>query len=117
MVEKVGKFTITVPEGHEQAGQKIDKAFTYQECQTDEEATQVLADKKLSIREMVNDKLKLNSRSNAYQAALLPYQPPKVSEEDIKERMVRDYIRLGKSEAVARKLVDAALSAMDAVDE
>lgn len=70
-----------------------------------------MTDKKLSLLEMVNDKLKANARSNAYQAALLPYRPSEVSPEDIKERMVRDYIRLGVPEAMARAQVEALLNA------
>jgi hypothetical protein len=112
----VGKFTFAVPEGHAEAGKKIEKAFEYQELETVEEAQQVLAEKKLSIVDLVNDKLKANARSNSYQAALLPYRPSEVSQDDIVERMVRDYIRLGKTEEVARKLVQAALAAMDAVE-
>jgi hypothetical protein len=60
---------------------------------------------------MVNDNLKANARSNAYQAALLPYRPSEVSAEDIKERMIRDYIRLGIPEDTARKQVEALLAA------
>lgn len=107
----VGKFSFAIPEGHAQAGEKIEKAFDYQVCDNDAEATTVLADKKLSITELVNDKLKANARSNAYQAALLPYRPSEVSPEEIKERMVRDYIRLGIPEDTARKQVEALLAA------
>lgn len=107
----VGKFTFAVPEGHAQAGEKMEKAFEYQQVETADEATKVLADKNLSIVELVNDKLKANARSNAYQAALLPYRPSEVSPEDIKERMIRDYIRLGIPEDTARKQVEALLAA------
>lgn len=107
----IGKFSFAVPEGHAQAGEKIEKAFEYQIVEDDAEATQVLTDKKLSIVELVNDKLKANARSNAYQAALLPYRPSEVSPEEIQERMVRDYIRLGVAEEVARKQVASLLNA------
>lgn len=105
MKTSVAKFSITVPETHPEAGKKIEKAFEYQECENDAEAAKVLADKKLSIVEMVNDKLKANARSNAYQAALLPYKPSEVSQDDIVERMVRDFIRVGKTEEFARRKV------------
>lgn len=111
MKSLVGKFSFAVPEGHAQAGEKIEKAFEYQECETTEEAEKVLTEKKLSLVELVNDKLKANARSNAYQAALLPYRPSEVAPEDIKERMIRDYIRLGIPEETARKQVDALLNA------
>lgn len=107
----VGKFTFAVPEGHAEAGKKIEKAFEYQECENEAEATAILADKKLSIVDLVNDKLKANARSNSYQAALLPYRPSEVTPEEIQERMVRDFIRLGIAEDVARAQVSALLAA------
>lgn len=111
MQVKIGKFTFAIPEGHPQAGEKIEKSFEYQQVENDTEAQTVIAEKKWSITGMVNDNLKANARSNAYQAALLPYRPSEVSPEDIKERMVRDYIRLGVAEDVARKQVEALLAA------
>lgn len=111
METKVGKFTFAIPDGHPQAGEKIEKTFDYQQVSTQEEAEKVIADKKWSIVGMVNDNLKANARSNAYQAALLPYRPSEVSPEDIKERMIRDYIRLGIPEDTARKQVEALLAA------
>lgn len=107
----VGKFTFAVPEGHAEAGKKIEKAFEYQETETQEEAEKVLTEKKLSIVDLVNDKLKANARSNSYQAALLPYRPSDVTPEEIKERMVRDFIRLGINEDTARKQVESLLAA------
>lgn len=110
MQTKVGKFTFAVPEGHAQAGEKIEKTFDYKVCDNEAEANAVLAERKWSIVGLVNDNLKANARSNAYQAALLPYRPSEVSEEDIVERMVRDYIRLGLPEEIARKQVTALLA-------
>lgn len=114
METKIGKFTFAIPEGHAQAGEKVEKTFEYQQVTTEAEASAVIADKKWSIVGMVNDNLKANARSNAYQAALLPYRPSEVSPEDIKERMIRDYIRLGIPEDTARKQVEALLSASQA---
>jgi Glu-tRNA(Gln) amidotransferase subunit E-like FAD-binding protein len=110
---KVGKFSFTVPEGpHADAGKKIEKTFDYNVVDNDAEANQVIADKKWSIVGMVNDTLKANARSNAYQAALLPYRPSEVSPDEIRERMIRDYIRLGIPEDMARKQVESLLAAM-----
>ena len=106
-----GKFTFAIPEGHPQAGDKIEKTFDYQQTDNDVEAAQVIADKKWSVVGMVNDNLKANARSNAYQAALLPYRPSEVTPDEIKERMIRDYIRLGIAEDTARKQVEALLAA------
>ena len=106
-----GKFTFAVPDGHAQAGEKIEKSFDYQQVDNDTEASQVIADKKWSLVGLVNDNLKANARSNSYQAALLPYRPSEVSPDDIRERMIRDFIRLGVSEEIARAQVDALLNA------
>lgn len=110
METKVGKFTFKVPEGHEQAGQKIEKSFDYGEVNTQAEAESVIADKKWSVVDMVNETLKANARANAYQTATAAYRPSTVSDEDIQERMVRDYIRLGFSEDVARKTIEGLLA-------
>lgn len=112
MQTKQGKFTFAIPDGHPQAGEKIEKTFEYQVCDNDTEAQKVLADKKWSLVGLVNDNLKANSRSNAYQAALLPYRPSEVSPDEIRERMIRDYIRLGIPEDVARKQVETLLATM-----
>jgi len=117
METKVGKFSFAIPEGHAQAGEKVEKTFDYQVCNTQEEADKVIADKKWNVVSMVNDVLKANARSNAYQAALLPYRPSEVSPEEIKERMVRDYIRLGIPEDTARKQVEALLEATKTASE
>ena len=111
MKSLVGKFSFAVPDGHPQAGEKIEKAFDYKQVENIDEANSVMTEKKWSLVDMVNDNLKANARSNAYQAALLPYRPSEVTPEDIKERMIRDYIRLGIPEDTARKQVEALLAA------
>ena len=119
MKNVAGKFTFAIPgqntdengaDYRVDAGKKIEKAFEYQECENDTEAQNVLTEKKLSLADLVNDKLKANARSNAYQAALLPYRPSEVSPEEIQERMVRDFIRLGIAEDVARAQVAGMLA-------
>lgn len=113
----VGKFTFTVPDKpdadgkiHPDAGKKIEKAFEYQECDTDEQAAEVMAEKKWNLKDMVNEALKANARSNAYQTAILPYKPSEVPQEDIVERMVRDAIRMGATEEFARATVASLLA-------
>lgn len=108
----VGKFSFKVPEGHEKAGEKIEKAFEYPETESVEEAQGIIESKKWNLKDMVDEVLKANARSNAYQTATLPYRPSEVPAEDIKERMVRDYIRLGISEDAARKQVEAMLASL-----
>lgn len=109
VITKVGKFTFKIPEdsGHVDAGKKVEKPFEYPETVDKAEAESVLASKKWDIKEMVDETLKANARSNAYQAALLPYKPSEVPQEDIKERMIRDYIRLGVPEEAARAQVES----------
>lgn len=112
METKIGKFTFSIPEGHPQSGDKVEKAFEYQVCESESEATAVLTERKWNVKDMVNDVLKANARSNAYQAALLPYRPSEVSPEEIRERMVRDYIRLGLTEELARATVESVLDSL-----
>jgi hypothetical protein len=104
--ELVGKFSFTVPEGHAEAGKEIEKPFTFVQIDTDEEAAKILADKKLSVKELVNDWLKKNARSNAYQSATLVYRPSEVPVDDIYERMRRDAIRTGMSEEAANVFIE-----------
>lgn len=115
MQKKSAKFTFTVPEGHPEAGTKIEKSFDYQLVDSTDEANKVISERKWSIVGMVNDNLKSNARSNAYQNALMPYKPSEVSPEDIKERMIRDFIRMGVSEEIARTQVDAILKSQASV--
>ena len=109
----VGKFTFKVPEDspvESERGKKVEKAFDYKETESEAEAQQVMTEKKWSLKEMVDETLKANARSNAYQSALLPHKPSEVPQEDIKERMIRDYIRLGIPENVARAQVESMLA-------
>ena len=103
----VGKFSFTVPDGHAEAGKTIEKPFEYVEVATNDEAAEVLTSKKLSVVELVNDWLKKNARSNAYQAATLVYRPSEVPVEDIYERMRRDAIRTGMSEEQANAFIES----------
>lgn len=107
MTTDAGKFSFKVPEGHPEQGKKIEKTFEYNVCDDDNDAQTVLTEKGWSLKDLVNDRLKSSARSNAYQAALMPYRPSEVSEEDIVERMVRDFIRIGVDEETARAQVSA----------
>ena len=111
MKNLVAKFTFAIPEGHAQYGEKIEKPYEYKQVETPEEASTVMEDKKWKLVDLVNDVLKANARSNAYQAALLPYRPSEVTPDEIKERMIRDYIRLGIPEAAARAQVEGMFAA------
>jgi hypothetical protein len=112
MKSLVGKFTFKVPDEYEgaDAGKKIEKAFDYKECETDVEAQAVIVEKKWKLLDMVNENLKANARSNAYQAALLPFKPTNIPVEEIAERLIRDFIRAGLSEEMARAQVTSMLA-------
>lgn len=109
-------FTVpkdTVKEGAV-AGTEVEKPFNFREADSDELANKVIADKKWSLQELVNRKLKADARSNAYQAELLQHKPITTTRtpEEIAETMVRDAIRMGFSEADARAYVDSMLSSL-----
>lgn len=114
MENKVEKFTFTVPSDspvESERGTKQERTYTYQVCDNETEAQEVIASKKWSIVNLVNDRLKSSARANAYQTALAPHKPSTVSEDDIVERMVRDFVRLGVPESSAREMVAAATAA------
>lgn len=114
MKQESAKFTFTVPSDspvEAERGQKQERIFSFPQVETDTEAADILTAKKWTLGSLVNDALKSGARANAYQAALAPHKPSEVSPEDIMERMVRDYIRLGVSEEIARKQVESLLAA------
>jgi hypothetical protein len=108
-------FTVpkdTVKEGAT-AGAEIEKPFTFLQVDSDEQANEIIASKKWNLQELVNRKLKADARSSAYQAELLQHKPvtTTATPDEIKERMVRDAIRMGLAESDARAYVDSMLSA------
>ena len=113
MKDLTGKLTFKVPEDstHADAGKKIEKEFDYQECESAEEASSIAEKKGWTLLSFVNDALKQNARANTYQNALAVYKPSEVSPDEIKARMVRDFIRLGLSESVAQAQVESILAA------
>ena len=113
MIDKVGVYKFKVPENsqHQDAGKQFSKEYDFTECSSVSEAEQVAADKGWSLLEFVNDKLMSSARSASYQNALAVYKPSEVSPDEIKARMVRDFIRLGLNEDVAKAQVDSILSA------
>ena len=113
MLDKTGSYKFKVPEnsGHKDAGQQFTKEFDYQECESPDEAAKVAEDKGWTLIDFVNDKLMNAARSSSYQNALAVYRPSEVPREEIEARMVRDFIRLGLSEEVAKAQVKAVLGA------
>jgi len=113
MKDLTAEYSFKVPEDstHSDAGKKIVKSFDYQECETLEEAGKIASEKSWTLLDFVNEALKGNARANAYQNALAVYRPSEASPDEIKARMVRDFIRLGLSEDVAKAQVESILSA------
>jgi len=113
MKDLTGKFTMTVPADstHQDAGKKLEKTFEYQEVETVEEANAIAESKGWTLLSFVNESLKANAKASTYQNALAVYKPSEVTPDEIKARMVRDFIRLGLSEDVAKAQVDSILAA------
>lgn len=110
MRTEVGKFSFKVPEGHPEAGKKIEKAFEYDVPENDEDTQSIMESKKWSLTDMVADATKANARASAYQKAVAAYQP--VEDPDkVRDLLIKNYIRMGVSEEIATKQVDALLAA------
>lgn len=103
-------YTVPKDSEHPDAGKKVERPFDYQRVRDDEAALSVIADKKWTLTNMVNKILKANARSSAYQTAALIYNPEKtISAEEVFDRMVRDLIRNGFSETIARGVAKNAM--------
>lgn len=105
-----GSFSFSIPEPHPESGTKITKTYEYAQVDSDSEAIDTIKAKGWSLVDLVNDRLKSTARANAYQNALAPYRPTEVSPDQIRERMIRDFIRLGVAEEVARRQVESLLA-------
>ena len=115
--EDTFKFTVPSedkikPEQSSRAGEKYEKTFSFAQVSTDDEANAVCVTKEWTLVDFVNDSLRSAARASAYQSELALYARSEVSADDIKERMVRDYIRLGIPEDVARQTVNSMLAAV-----
>ena len=96
-------------------GTKYDKTFSFRVVENDEQANKIMEEKGLTLLDLINRKLKADARSNAYQSEVLAHKPlsSTVPVADIKERLVRDFMRAGEgriTEAMARAQVEAILS-------
>jgi hypothetical protein len=113
MKDLVGKYKFKVPENsaHQDAGKQFEKEYDYTEAESADEAVKIAEEKGWTLLDFVNDKLMNAARSSSYQNALAVYRPSEVSPDEIKARMVRDFIRLGLSEEVAKTQVESILSA------
>lgn len=112
-MEAVIKFTVppTAVDAsgnpHPEAGKVYDVPFTYESFADLDGANKVIADRKWDLVKMVNQTLKGNARAAAYQAEAAKYAASSATPDDIAERLVRDFVRLGLSQEDARAQVES----------
>lgn len=108
-------LTFTVPKDspvEAERGKTEEKSFSFRQIATVEDAEAVIKAKEWALVDMVNKQLKANARSNAYQAAMAPHKVSDVPPEQVFERTVRDMVRQGIPETMARELLKNTLSAV-----
>jgi len=88
------------------SGEKIERNFLFGQVDSEEQAKAVMAARKWSVIDYVNGELKGNARSSCYQTTSALYKESKVSSDDIMERAIKDLIRLGVPEDLARATVE-----------
>src|SRR5437867_208328 len=108
--KQTGKFSFKIPDSHPEAGTKVEKTFTYDSVTSDQEAVELISRKKWSLASLVNDVLKANARANAYQTALGVYTVSELTPDEMRNKMIKDFIRAGFSEDKATNIVDEALT-------
>jgi len=77
----------------------------------DTDALEVIRIKGWDLTDMVNKLLKGNARSNAYQAKMAPHKASEVDPEKAFEQTVRNLVKQGVPEAMAREVVKNTLLA------
>lgn len=104
------KYNVPKDAPHTDAGKETVHSFEYQRVKDDETALGVIAEKKWTLKDIVNKILKANARSSKYQVVAAIYDPEKMlSTDEVFERMVKDFQRSGFSEAIARIAAKAAM--------
>lgn len=88
-----------------------DNPFEFRAIATPEDAQEVIRIKEWDLVEMVNKILKGNARSAAYQAKMAPHKASDVDPEKAFEQTVRNLIKQGVPEAMAREVVKNTLLA------
>ncbi len=101
-----------VPDGPRNDGTKevdVEYSYEYDELETREEL-----DKKFSESDLIdlaNARLKSTANSGARQKAIAPYAQDPNAPAAVKERMIKDAMKLGKTREVAEQFVDSLLGA------
>ena len=107
----------TVPQSspvEEERGNEHNLPYMYGQIDTEAENATELAQKVCEVKEwklvdFVNDALKSNARSNTYQKFLARHKVSKLTNEQMRERMVRQYMQMGASEEKARAQIESLL--------
>lgn len=87
----------------------VDYEFEYKVLETNEELAQQFSPAQLL--ELANARIKSTANSGARQKAIAPFAQDPNSQAAIRERMVKDAMKLGKSVEAATAFVDSLLSA------
>lgn len=115
MKNETASFDFTVPKDspvEAERGKKSEIPYSYVEVENVDEANKVCADKEWDFIGLVNAKLKASAKSNAYQAELAKHRVSTLSPEDMFESAVRQLIRMGIPEDVARKQLEGMKAAV-----
>lgn len=102
----------SVPDGPRNDGSKevdVDYSYDYDEIETAEELNKEFSEKDLIA--LANARLKSTANSSARQKAIAPYAQDPNAPAAVKERMIKDAMKLGKSREVAEQFVDSLLGA------
>lgn len=87
----------------------VEYTYEYTEIETPEELHKELSDRDLI--DLANARRKSSANSGARQKAIAPYAQDPNSTPAVRERMVKDAMKLGKSREVAEQFVDSLLAA------
>jgi hypothetical protein len=112
MRNDTGTFRFTVPADSPQGrgGEKLEVGFSFPVCESDEDITAVLAERKTSVLEVINSVLRDKAKAAAYQSLLASHKPADLSAEDALQGVIRTLVRTGlsveKATERARKMMD-----------
>lgn len=113
MKTETGKATATVrdySDGKDGSTEvEIPYEFSYNVLENDAELREKFSPE--SLRDLANARLKSTANSGARQAAISPYAQDPNSQAAIRERMVKDAMKLGKTKEAAESFVDSLLAA------
>jgi hypothetical protein len=101
MKNETANAKVVTAYGKPQPKDKQEYTFEYRVFESVEEATNA----EFNFLELANEKEKANKRSAAYQEAIAWAKPDPNARETVKARMIKDLVKLGKTQAEAEALV------------